>query len=128
MKIGDVVEAKQVKAKSKKPKKIKKVIIMINIKNLHVNVEETKVLKGIDLNVNDGELHVIMGRNGTGKSTLANVLVGKEKYDIINGSINYTNLKQAYLLNLIYLIIGIVLFYLSFLRARIKGTLINMGE
>ena len=41
---------------------------------------------------------------------------------------DYTNLKQAYLLNLIYLVIGIVLFYLSFLRARIKGTLINMGE
>ena len=47
---------------------------------------------------------------------------------LLNGSIDYTNLKQAYLLNLIYLIIGIVLFYLSFLRARIKGTLINMGE
>tara|TARA_B100000575_G_scaffold33078_1_gene22256 strand:- start:27 stop:452 length:426 start_codon:yes stop_codon:yes gene_type:complete len=47
---------------------------------------------------------------------------------LLNGSIDYVNLKQAYLLNLIYLIIGIVLFYLSFLRARIKGTLINMGE
>ena len=47
---------------------------------------------------------------------------------LLNGSIDYTNLKQAYLLNLIYLIIGIILFYLSFLRARIKGTLINMGE
>ena len=47
---------------------------------------------------------------------------------LLNGSIDYTNLKQAYLLKLIYLIIGIILFYLSFLRARIKGTLINMGE
>ena len=47
---------------------------------------------------------------------------------LINGFVNYENLKQAYLLNLIYLIIGISLFYLSFLRARIKGTLINMGE
>lgn len=42
--------------------------------------------------------------------------------------VNYENIKQAYLLNLIYLIFGIGLFYLSFLRARIKGTLINMGE
>ena len=47
---------------------------------------------------------------------------------LLNGFVNYENLKQAYLLNFIYLIIGIGLFYLSFLRARIKGTLINMGE
>ena len=47
---------------------------------------------------------------------------------LINGFINYENLKQAYLLNLIYLICGICLFYYAFLRARIKGTLINMGE
>ena len=47
---------------------------------------------------------------------------------LLNGSLNYENLKHAYLLNIIYLIFGISLFYLSFLRARIKGTLINMGE
>ena len=47
---------------------------------------------------------------------------------LINGFVNYENLKHAYLLNLIYLIIGMILFYLSFLRARVKGTLINMGE
>jgi ABC-2 type transport system permease protein len=47
---------------------------------------------------------------------------------LINGFINYENLKHAYLLNLLYLIIGMILFYLSFLRARVKGTLINMGE
>ena len=47
---------------------------------------------------------------------------------LLNGSVNYENIKQAYLLNLFYLIIGIILFYLSFLKARIKGTLINMGE
>ena len=47
---------------------------------------------------------------------------------LINGFVNYENLKQAYLLNSIYLIIGMILFYLSFLRARVKGTLINMGE
>ena len=47
---------------------------------------------------------------------------------LINGLINYENLKTAYLLNIVYLIGGISLFYLSFLKARIKGTLINMGE
>ena len=47
---------------------------------------------------------------------------------LINGFVNYENLKQAYLLNLVYLACGIGLFYISFLKARIKGTLINMGE
>ena len=47
---------------------------------------------------------------------------------LLNDYVNYENLKQAYLLNILYLIIGISLFYLSYLKARIKGTLINMGE
>ena len=47
---------------------------------------------------------------------------------LLNGFVNYENLKLAYFLNLIYLTFGIILFYFSFLKARIKGTLINMGE
>ena len=47
---------------------------------------------------------------------------------LINDFVNYDNLKYAYLLNIVYLIIGIGLFYRSFLKARVKGTLINMGE
>jgi ABC-2 type transport system permease protein len=47
---------------------------------------------------------------------------------LLNGFVNYENLMIAYLFNVIYLIFGIGLFYFSFLRARIKGTLINMGE
>ena len=47
---------------------------------------------------------------------------------LLNGIVSYENLKYAYLLNFIYLTIGLILFYFSFLRARIKGTLINMGE
>ena len=62
---------------------------MIKIENLNVNVEEKEILKGINLEVKPGELHVIMGRNGTGKSTLANVLVGKEKYIVTNGTVSF---------------------------------------
>ena len=47
---------------------------------------------------------------------------------LLNGQVNYENLKQGYILNLIYLTLGIILFYFSFLKARVKGTLINMGE
>ena len=47
---------------------------------------------------------------------------------LLNGSIQYENLKQAYILNFIYLALGIGLFFFAFIRARIKGTLINMGE
>ena len=62
---------------------------MIEIKNLHVNVEKKEILKGISLKVKPCELHVIMGRNGSGKSTLANVLAGKDKYEVLKGSITF---------------------------------------
>ena len=62
---------------------------MIKIKNLHVEVEGTKILKGIDLNVNAGETHAIMGPNGSGKSTLAQILAGHEDYEVTEGSVDY---------------------------------------
>jgi len=61
----------------------------LKIKGLRVAVEGTEILKGIDLEVNSGEIHAIMGPNGSGKSTLANVLAGREEYDILAGEITY---------------------------------------
>ena len=55
---------------------------MLSIKNLYVSVKDNEILKGFNLDIKDGELHVIMGPNGSGKSTLANVISGKENYNI----------------------------------------------
>ncbi|MEX0313356.1 MAG: Fe-S cluster assembly ATPase SufC [Allomuricauda sp.] len=60
---------------------------MLEIKNLHASVEDKKILKGINLQVNAGEVHAIMGPNGSGKSTLASVIAGKEEFEIKKGSI-----------------------------------------
>tara|TARA_Y100001970_G_scaffold290102_1_gene422581 strand:+ start:1519 stop:2259 length:741 start_codon:yes stop_codon:yes gene_type:complete len=62
---------------------------MLDIKNLHVEVENKKILKGINLKINKGEVHAIMGRNGSGKSTLSNVITGKSGYDLTEGTIDY---------------------------------------
>lgn len=64
-------------------------IDMLSIKNLDVRVEQKEILKGFNLQINPGEIHAIMGPNGTGKSTLASVLAGKDEYEVTGGEISY---------------------------------------
>jgi Fe-S cluster assembly ATP-binding protein len=60
---------------------------LLEVKNLHVQVGDRKILNGLDLTVEKGQVHAIMGPNGSGKSTLSYVLAGKSGYDITDGEI-----------------------------------------
>ena len=63
--------------------------MMLSIKNLHVSINNKEILKGVNLEVRAGEVHAIMGPNGNGKSTLANVIAGSSAYDVTKGEIIY---------------------------------------
>ncbi len=62
---------------------------MLRIKDLHAEIEGNKILKGLNLEIPEGEVHAIMGLNGSGKSTLASVLGGREEYEVTSGSVDF---------------------------------------
>jgi Fe-S cluster assembly ATP-binding protein len=63
--------------------------LLIEIKDLECNIDNQKILQGLNLKINKGEVHAIMGPNGSGKSTLSSVLAGNDNYEVTNGSINF---------------------------------------
>ncbi len=63
--------------------------MMLDIKDLHANVAGKEILRGINLQINAGEVHAIMGPNGSGKSTLASVLAGNPAYEVTRGSVTF---------------------------------------
>src|SRR5213593_3893435 len=62
---------------------------MLEIRNLHAGIDGKEILKGLSLSIGEGEVHAIMGPNGSGKSTLANVLSGRPRYEVTQGSVTF---------------------------------------
>ena len=66
-----------------------KITTMLEIKNLHAEIEGKEILRGINLTVKPGEVHAIMGPNGSGKSTLSSVLTGHPAFTVTEGEVTF---------------------------------------
>jgi Fe-S cluster assembly ATP-binding protein len=65
--------------------------MLLSVHDLHVSIDGKEILKGLDLEVNRGEVHAIMGPNGSGKSTLASVIAGRDQYEVTAGTVKFDN-------------------------------------
>ena len=63
-------------------------INLLKISDLYAGIDDTPILKGINLNIKPGEIHAIMGRNGSGKTTTANIIMGHPDYEVESGMLN----------------------------------------
>jgi len=63
--------------------------MLLKVNNLHAEIDDKEIIKGLNLEINSGEIHAIMGPNGAGKSTLANVLSGRDEYEVTEGSLEF---------------------------------------
>ena len=67
---------------------------LFEVQNLKVAIDGNEILRGVDLTINEGEIHAIMGRNGSGKSTMAYVVMGHPHYEVLDGSVKYKGLDM----------------------------------
>lgn len=64
-------------------------MLLLSVRNLHVSVEGKEIVRGVDLDISEGEVHAIMGPNGSGKSTFVNALMGHPRYVVTSGSVTF---------------------------------------